>query len=55
MVRVLSAEEAMPEEGFAMYKRASPPPAPGTTPATPVEVGMIEVDATVILRVEVGQ
>jgi uncharacterized protein YggE len=55
VMRVLSAEEALPEEGFAMHKMASPPPSPGTTPATPVEVGMIEVDATVILRVEIGQ
>ena len=54
VVRVLSAEEATSEEGgFALAKKAAPPPGP--VPATPVEIGMIEISATVMLRVEVGQ
>ena len=58
VVRVLSAEEVTSnEEGFVMYKRtASPMPPPGgTAPTTPLEVGMIEVDVNVIVRVEIGQ
>jgi uncharacterized protein YggE len=56
VVRVLSAEEVTSEEGFGMAKRASPPPPPpGTVPATPVEIGMIDIGATVIVRVEIGQ
>src|SRR5260370_34437714 len=54
VVRVLSAEEATSEEGgFAVAKKAPPPPGP--VPATPVEIGMIEISAKVTLRVEVGQ
>jgi uncharacterized protein YggE len=55
VVRVLSAEEVMPEEGFGMKKAVPPPPSTGTTPATPIEIGMIEVSVNVIVRVEVGQ
>ena len=56
VVRVLSAEEVTSEEGFGMYKKAAPPPPPaGTAPTTPLEVGMIEVDVNVIVRVEIGQ
>jgi len=54
IVRVLSAEEVTPEEGFGMYKKAPPPPA-GATPATPLEIGTIEVDVYVVLRAEIGQ
>jgi uncharacterized protein YggE len=56
MVRVLSAEEVTPEKGFPIYERAAPMALPaGTTPPTPVEIGMIEVAANVVLRVEIGQ
>jgi uncharacterized protein len=55
VVRVLSAEEVTSEEGFAMAKKAPPPPPPGIAPATPVEIRMIDVGATVTLRVEIGQ
>ena len=55
VIRVLSAEEVTSEEGFGAFKKAPPPPPPGTAPATPVEVGMIEIGATVTLRVEIGQ
>jgi uncharacterized protein YggE len=55
VVRVLSAEEAMSEESFGIAKKAPPPPPPGPAPATPVEVGLIEVSATVTLRAEIGQ
>jgi uncharacterized protein len=53
VVGVLSAEEVTPEEGFGMAKKATPPP--GTGPATPLEIGMIDIGATVTLRVEIGQ
>jgi len=55
VVRVLSAEEVTPEEGLGMAKKAPPPPPPGAAPATPVEIGMIDVGVTVTLRVEIGQ
>jgi uncharacterized protein YggE len=55
VVRVLSAEEATPEEGFGMYKKAASPAAAGTVPPTLLEVGMIEVAVNVMLRVEIGQ
>ncbi|HLN02095.1 MAG TPA: SIMPL domain-containing protein [Bryobacteraceae bacterium] len=57
VVRVLSAEEVTSEEGFGSYKKAPPPPPPGgtTTPATQLEVGAIEVGASVIVRAEIGQ
>jgi uncharacterized protein YggE len=56
MVRVLSAEEVTPEKGFPMYERAASMALPaGTSPPTPVEIGMIEVAANVIVRVEIGQ
>jgi uncharacterized protein len=61
VVRVLSAEELTSgDAGFGVYKKAPPPaPPPGTTletaPPTPVEIGTIDVEAKVILRVEVGQ
>lgn len=56
VVRVLSAEEVTPDEDFGMHKRAMPSQAaPGSAPVTPLEVGMIEVSANVIVRVEVGQ
>jgi uncharacterized protein YggE len=57
VVRVLSAEEVMPGPGIgvAMYKREMAPPAPGgAAPPTPLEVGMIEVTVTVMLRVEIA-
>lgn len=55
VLRVLSAEESVPGEDFGMKKKAlPPPPAPGV-PATPIEVGTIDVDAFVILRVEISQ
>jgi uncharacterized protein YggE len=52
VVRILSAEEVTSEEDFGMHKKA--PPA-GPTPATPLEVGMIEVGVNVMLRVEIAQ
>lgn len=55
IVRVLSAEEVTSEEGFLMAKKAAPPPPQDAAPATPVEVGMIEISVTVIVRVEIGQ
>jgi uncharacterized protein YggE len=56
VVRVLSAEEVTPEARVAMYQRAMASPAPGgAAPPTPLEVGMIEVTATVLLRVEIAQ
>ena len=54
VVRVLSAEEVVSDEGFGMAKRAAAPP-PGPVPVTPLEIGMIDVDAEVTLRVEIGQ
>jgi uncharacterized protein YggE len=56
VVRILSAEEVSPEEGFGMYKKAAPPPPPaGSSPATPLEIGMIEFGVNVLLRVEIAQ
>jgi uncharacterized protein YggE len=56
VLRVLSVEEASSEEGFGMYKKAPPPPVPGgAAPATPLEIGMIDVGANVVIRVEIGQ
>ena len=55
VLRVISAEEGVPEDGFAMKKKALPPLPQGPAPITPVEPGTIEVDATVILRVEIGE
>jgi len=56
VVRVLSVEEAMPEEGFAMSRKAPAPPMNAhTAPPTPIEIGTIDVDVSVVLRVEVGQ
>ena len=52
----MSAEEVTSEDGVAYKKSAAAPPPPaGTTPATPVEIGMIEVDVNVVLRLEIGQ
>lgn len=55
--RILSAEEVTSEDDLVMHKKAMAPPPPpvGSTPATPLEVGMVEVDVTVLIRVEVGQ
>jgi uncharacterized protein len=54
IVRVLSAEEPMAlEEGLVSYKKV--PPAPGAAPPTPLEIGTVDVEAGVILRVEVAQ
>lgn len=55
VVRVLSAEESVPEEEFGMKKKVPPPPPHATAPTTPVEPGTIEVNATVTLRVEIGE
>jgi uncharacterized protein YggE len=56
VVRVMSAEEIVPEEGFGMAKRAAPlQMQPGAVPATPLEIGMIEVTVNVMLRVEIAQ
>lgn len=57
LLRVLSVEEATPEEGFGLYKKASPPPPPpgGSTPSTPLEIGMIDIAVNVVLRAEIGQ
>ena len=56
VVRVLSAEEVTSEEDFGMAKKAAAPPPPpqGTPPATPLEIGMIDVGATVIVRAEIN-
>jgi uncharacterized protein YggE len=55
VVRVLSVEEVAPEEGFGTYKKVAPPPAPAGTVATPLEIGTIDVEVNVTLRVEVAQ
>jgi uncharacterized protein YggE len=55
VVRVLSAEQVTSEDGSVMYQKRAMQPAIGSTPTTPVEVGMIEVDATVTIHVEIGQ
>lgn len=54
VLRVLSAEEAVPEEEFGMKKKAVPLPQT-PVPTTPVEPGTIEVNAMVTLRVEIGE
>lgn len=54
VVRVLSVQEVN-EEGIAMYRKAAPPPPPGTAPATPLEIGMIESTVNVVLRAEIEQ
>lgn len=53
-IRVLSAEEITPQEGFVAFKRAAPLAAEAAQP-TPVEVGMIDVSVKVLLRLEIGQ
>ncbi len=58
VAHILSAAEVIPEdEAFGAYKKVPPPPPlpDGTTPATPLEVGMIEVGVKVILRVEIAE
>jgi uncharacterized protein YggE len=56
VVRVMSAEEIVPEEGLGMAKRAAPlQMQAGAVPATPLEIGMIEVSVNVVLRVEIAQ
>ncbi len=56
VVGVLSAEEVAPEEGVVMYKRALPSPPPtGAAPATPLEIGTIDIEARILLRLEVRQ
>ena len=56
VVRMLSGEEVTSDEGFGMNKKVPPPPPPvGTTPATPLEIGTIEVSVSVIVRAEIGQ
>jgi uncharacterized protein YggE len=53
VIRVLSAEELTPgDDSGAAYKKVPPPAA---QPGVPVEVATIDIDATVILRVEIGQ
>jgi hypothetical protein len=54
VVRVLSAEEYEPEDGFVKAKRAPAVSVPGAPP-TPIEAGTIELSVTVMLRVEVAQ
>ena len=54
VLRVISAAENLPQGEVAAYKKAAPPPAIGAAPPTPVEIGTIEVEASVTLRVEVG-
>jgi uncharacterized protein YggE len=54
VLRVLSAEEAVPDEEFGMKKKVPSVP-PGPAPTTPVEPGTIEVNAIVTLRVEIGE
>jgi uncharacterized protein YggE len=55
VLRVLSAEEVMPEDGLVMYKKAPAVPGQGSVPATPLEIGTIDVTARVILRIEIEQ
>lgn len=56
VIGVLTAEEVTSDEEFGMHKKAPPPPAPPTgAPPTALEVGMIDVDVSVIVRVEVGR
>ena len=54
VVRVLSAEQATSEDEFGAHKKVAPVSPAGITAATPIEVGPIEVDATVTLRVEIA-
>jgi len=57
VVRVLSAEEYRDPEEFSLAKSAPAPPPPpgvGAAPWTAVEVGTIDVSATIVLRVEVA-
>jgi uncharacterized protein YggE len=54
VIRVLSAEESEPAEEFGMMKKAAPPPGATAPPTTQVEAGVVEVSATVTLRVEVA-
>jgi hypothetical protein len=42
------------EEGFGMKKMAPPPLPTGTIPATPLDIGTIEVPVNVIVRAEIG-
>ena len=53
VIRLLSAEEGTGDGDFGMAKKAPMPPR-GTVP-TPLEIGMIEVEAAVTVRVEIGQ
>jgi uncharacterized protein YggE len=52
ILRVLAAEEPTSDEGIGVYRKAAAvaTAAPAQAVATPVEVGMIEVSATVTLR-----
>lgn len=54
VLKVISAEELTPEDGFGMAKRA-PNFMGRSVGETPVEVGTIDVDVHVIVRVAVGQ
>ena len=54
VLRVLSAEQTTDEES-GMYKKASVPGPPGPPPPTTMEIGTIEVTATIVLRVEIGE
>lgn len=54
VVRVLSAEEVTPERGVVMYNKAVAPAVAAAAPPTPLEIGMIGVTVTVMLRVEIA-
>lgn len=55
ILRVLSVEDVVPEGGFNMYRKATPAAMAAAAPATPLEVGMIEVAVDVMLKAEIGQ
>lgn len=55
VLRVLSAEEYEPGEDFGMFKKVPPPPPPTGAMPTQIEVGAIEIQASVTLKVEVAQ
>jgi len=57
VVRILSAEEITSgDEGFGLAKKVPPPPLPDAVPMpAPLETGIVEISAGVLLRVEIAQ
>jgi len=55
VLRVISAAENLPEAEFGLAKKVSPAPlAAAAAVPTPVEIGSLEVEAGVTLKLEVG-